>query len=108
MTQAEVTTRYIALDHPAKMRFLVIAAHFLTIALRGDYDSPDLPYRVQRLQGANELQHHISSELLHHDDRNSYPNDALVTNLVEKAAHYQLGGELRWSLSQAMECAESQ
>jgi len=110
MTQPELTTRYAALDSSAKLRFLAIAAHFLTISLRGDSNSnsPNLPDRVHRLQGANELQHHLSAELLHHHhgDSKRYPDGVVTAILIEKAAYYRLARELRWSLTQAIERAQ--
>lgn len=110
MTQAELTIRYSALDSTAKVRFLAIAAHILTVSLRSDYDSPDLPERLHRLQGANELQHHLSAELLHHHDGDlkRYPDDVLIALLIEKAAYYRLGGDLGWAVTQAIERAQPQ
>ncbi len=107
MTQTELTTRYAALDTPAKLRFLALTVHFLSISLRGDYDSTNLPECVHRLQGANELQHHLSAELLHHHDGDPkrYPDDVLIAILIEKAAYYHLAGDLGWALTQAIDRA---
>jgi hypothetical protein len=108
MTEQELTTRYIALDSVAKARFISTTAHSLTIALRSDYVGADLAHRVHRLQGANELQHHLSSELLHHleDDPKRYPDAVLIRMLVEKANYYKLGREMQQALTHAIARAE--
>jgi hypothetical protein len=110
MTKQELIERYIALDSSTKVRFLAVCSHSLTISLREDYDSSDLELRVKRLQGANELQHHLSSELLrHHDsDEKRYPDEVLINILLEKAATYNLSGAIGWSLNRALEIAAKQ
>ena len=110
MTKRECIERYAALDPSTKVRFLALASHSLTIALRGDYDHTDTEFRVRLLQGANELQHHLSSELEHHhaEECKRYPDDVLIDILVEKAAYYGLLGDLAWALTRAIERTKSE
>ena len=109
MTKPECIERYTALDSKTKVRFLALASFFLTVSLRGDYNNADLEYRVRRLQGTNELQHHLSSELGHHhaEETKRYPDDVLINILAEKAAFYGLSGELASALSWAAKFSEA-
>lgn len=69
--------------------------------MREEYDeSLDLIRRVKRLMGANELQHHLSSELRHflEEDTNRYPDEVLLNILLEKARHYELSNQLQQAL----------
>ena len=98
MTKSELLRMYTALNSFAKARFLAILSHYLTIYMRGDYDeSVDCTRRVKRPMGANELQHHISSELGHHldEDADRYPDEVLLNILLEKAHYYEISSELQ-------------
>ena len=101
MTKSEFLQMYAVLDSPAKARFLAVLSNQLTIFMREEYDeSADCARRVKRLMGANELQHHISSELRHHleGDPDRYPDEVLLNILFEKANHYELSNELQQAL----------
>jgi hypothetical protein len=102
MTKSELLQMYAALDSPAKARFLAVLSNQLTVFMRGDYDeSLDCARRVKRLMGSNELQHNISSELLHHLERDSdrYPDEVLLNIPHEKAHQYGLSNELQQALA---------
>jgi hypothetical protein len=101
MTKLELLQTYTALNSPAKVRFLAILSHELTIFVRGEYDeSIDCDIRIKRLMGSNELQHHISSELRHHleGNANRYPDEVLMNILLEKAHYYEISSELQQAL----------
>ena len=103
MTKEELIIRYSGLESRGKIRFLATCSHYLTIGLRGDYDSTNLEHRIKRLMGANELQHHLSSQIGHHnnEDLKRYPDDVLINILIEKAAFYSLSHELNFALDPA-------
>jgi hypothetical protein len=98
MTKSQLLQTYTALDSPAKARFLAVLSNQLTIFMREEYD--DSARRIKRLMGANELQHHISSELRHHldQDTNRYPDEVLLNILLEKAQHFELSNQLQQAL----------
>ncbi|GGA57141.1 hypothetical protein GCM10011507_05590 [Edaphobacter acidisoli] len=101
MTKLELLQIYANLDSWAKARFLAVLSHQLTIRMRESYDeSIASDQRIKLLMGANELQHHLSSELRHHleEDTNRYPDEVLMNILLEKAQYYQLSNELQGSL----------
>ncbi|SNS95751.1 hypothetical protein SAMN05421770_103223 [Granulicella rosea] len=104
MTKQELIDGYSAMSSRAKVQFLALCSFSLTVGMRGLYDLTDSEKRARRLQGANELQHHLSSELGHHDEENEkrYPDDVLINILLEKAAHYGISGEMGYALRQAM------
>ena len=106
MTKSEFLQMYAALDSPAKARFLAVLSNQLTIFMREEYDeSADCARRVKRLMGANELQHNISSELRHHleGDPDRYPDEVLLSILLEKADNYELSNQLQQALAATTE-----
>ncbi|WP_263418808.1 hypothetical protein [Terriglobus albidus] len=109
MTRPEFIAAYSALAANGKVSFLAQTSHQLTIALRGTYPDPageatTDEQSFKRLQGANELQHHLSSELrhIHAGDPDRYPDDVLMNILFEKADFYGISGELSYSLLYVM------
>jgi hypothetical protein len=101
MTKLELLQIYTVLDSPTKARFLAALSHQLTICMRENYDeSIDRDKRIRRLMGANELQHHLSSETLHllEEDTKRYPDEVLLNILLEKAHYYQMPNELQGAL----------
>jgi hypothetical protein len=104
MTQAELIDLYRGLDSVGKVRFLASCSYNLTVAMREFYgDEYAAETRAQSLMGANELQHHLASELSHHheQDEKRYPDDVLLNILFEKAAFYQISPQLGYALRQA-------
>jgi len=104
MANQELLDFYCGLGSSAKVRFLARAAYNLTVELRCDYDDAlDCKMRLQRLQGANELQHHLTAELAHHYnlDEKRYPDDVLFNILIEKAMFYEILPELLSAFSRA-------
>jgi hypothetical protein len=104
MTQPELLDLYCSLESLGKVRFLASCSYNLTVAMREFYgDDYVAETRTQSLMGANELQHHLTSELRHHNERdeNRYPDDVLLNILFEKAAFYQISPQLGYALRQA-------
>jgi hypothetical protein len=105
MTIQEFLDAYVPLNDQTKVAFLARVSHALTISMRGLYDSTEDPHQlIERFKGANELQHHLSSQLRHHHqkDPKRYPDDVFINILVEKSTHYRIGGELGWAFQFAM------
>jgi hypothetical protein len=101
MTKLELLQIYTGLDSSAKARFLVALSHQLTIRMRENYDeSIDSDKQIKRLMGANELQHHLSSETRHllEEDTKRYPDEILLNILLEKAHYYYAPNELQEAL----------
>jgi hypothetical protein len=101
MTKTELLELYFGLDSDAKALFLARLSNELTIWMRAEYEeSTDCSKRAKRLMGANELQHHISSELRNHllktDDR--YPDEVLMNILLEKATYCEISEEFQSAL----------
>ena len=66
MTRPEFITAYSALAANDKISFLAQTSHQLTVGLRGTYPDPageatTDEQSFKKLQGANELQHHLSA-----------------------------------------------
>jgi hypothetical protein len=105
MTLDEAIDRYVAVAPEDKCRFLIRLSYELTVQMRGCYDEADVGLRVVKLQGANEIQHHLASEAHHHLVGNieRYPDDVLIRILVENGAFYNIGGELAGALTRCLE-----
>jgi len=109
MTRPEFIAAYSSLPASDKISFLAQTSHQLTVYLRGSY--PDVSgeskldgLSLKKLQGANELQHHLSSELrhIHVSNPDRYPDDVLLNILWEKADFYDISEELNHSLLYVM------
>jgi hypothetical protein len=101
----EVLIRYTGMNKDRKIRFLTYLSYEITVWLRGTYSNgSDVNSEDSKLMGANELQHHISSQLGHHldDDVKRYPDDVFLGILSEKAAHYGISSELQHSLDKSL------
>lgn len=105
MTLNEAIDRYAAIAPKDKGCFLIALSHELTVHMRGCYDESDTGLRATKLQGANEIQHHLAAEASHHleEDPKRYPDDVLIRSCVEDGAFYKIGGEFRGALRRCLD-----
>lgn len=105
MTLNDAIEQYVAIGPANKARFLVSLSHELTIHMRSCYvGGLDSETRATKLQGANELQHHLASEAGHHldSDIDRYPDDALIRICAERATFYKIEPELAGALKRCL------
>jgi hypothetical protein len=98
----KVISLYADLDDYQKVDLLARVASYLTVAFRDlAYSQPNAPEAFYKLQGLNELQHHLTSQLLAHFHRDEarYPDDVFIRILTEKARHYGVSSCLSLSFN---------
>jgi len=105
MTLDEAIARFIAIPDDRKAWFLLRVSWWLTVSMRGCYDEADAELLATKLKGANQIQHHLSSEACNHlaGNPNRYPDDVLIRICVEKASHYSIDGEFGGAMKSALD-----
>jgi hypothetical protein len=96
---------YADLNDDQKVEFLARIAFDLTIDFRDvAYTESHTPENMKKLQGINELQHHLTSQLLAHHRRDGarYPDQVFVAVLIDKAKHHGLLLRLQRSLERRL------
>ncbi|MFT4114251.1 hypothetical protein [Silvibacterium sp.] len=71
----------------------------LTISARGAYALEEAGGDVAHLTGFNELQHQIYGRLRELRRGGSWTLESFLDGLIEKAAHYGIGGDLGWAVT---------
>ncbi len=87
MNATDLKDAYVALDAPAKPRFLAVLAYNLTEYARAAYPSQGVdPRATAKLQTFNELQHSVTAALMNYlTGGETVPEDVLIDILFEKA-----------------------